>query len=246
MKTSPHLTPYALSFLKAVKIECSERNFQNKIVAHIVEHILSMPMKQLKCNIEHYLVFLEFAAQESGSICKPRAVLRLLQIFLMKTDFKTENAWCLGNDILSVCRAFLKFHDVQIFYYDLAEVLCLVALKFDDADVKDRAKIYYSLLTSLSRFKVQTIFNLQASERDTKNPFISFVTGVDSNFQSASCIQKLTKPVLLLKRVKQSNENSLNDVMARSTSLPIANVYETYQQYLKTHHHAVSVPFALT
>ncbi|XP_035223872.1 AP-5 complex subunit beta-1-like isoform X3 [Stegodyphus dumicola] len=34
--------------------------------------------------------------------------------------------------------------------------------------------------------------------------------------------------------------------MARSASVPIANVFEIYQQHLKTHHHAVSVPFAVT
>ncbi|GIY69062.1 AP-5 complex subunit beta-1 [Caerostris extrusa] len=158
IKTSPHLTPYALSFLQSVKNQCPESNFHERILGHLVEHILSIPMKQFCSNLECYLAVLKIASQECASICRPRAVLKLLQKFLSNPELKLNNVWSTGNDLLSVCRSFLKHHDAQIFYYDLAEVLCLVAQNINDADVKDRAKTYYSMLTSLSKIKIQSIF----------------------------------------------------------------------------------------
>ncbi|KAG8196609.1 hypothetical protein JTE90_014167 [Oedothorax gibbosus] len=246
MKTSPHLTPYALSFLKAVKIKCPDSQFHQRILEHLVEHILSIPIKQFFSNLEYYLCILEIASQEHASLCRPRAVLRLFQKLLSNTEFEFKNIWSTGNDILSVCRTILKYHDVQIFYCDLAEVLSLVTQNFDDADVKDRAKIYYTMLTSLSKSKVQTIFNLQSSVKDSKNALNNFVAGGDSS--QFTCIQKLSKPILKLTRFDKNSETSTQESYKTDTSsvcTDIPDVLESYQSYLSTHEPTLKLQFLL-
>ncbi|GFT81740.1 AP-5 complex subunit beta-1 [Nephila pilipes] len=240
MKTSPHLMPYALSFLQAVRNEC-QSNFHERILSHLVEHILSIPMKQFISNLECYLAVLESASQECASVCRPRGVLKLLQKLLNNVDLKLRNAWSVGNDILSVCRSFLKYHDVQIFYYDLAEVLCLVSQNVNDTDVKDRAKIYYSMLTSLSKIKVQAIFQLHESEKDATSALSSFVTGNDVG-QFVSSIQKLSKSVLQLLRCEQ-NDTLMKEISAEA--LDFHDVLETYNQYLENYEPIVKLPFIL-
>ncbi|KAF8792283.1 AP-5 complex subunit beta-1 like protein [Argiope bruennichi] len=242
MKTSPHLMPYALSFLQAVKSECLESKFHERLLGHLVEHILSIPMKQFCSNLQCYLAVLENASQECASISRPRAVLKLLQKLLNNTELNLRNAWLIGNDMLSICRSFMKHHDVQIFYYDLAEVLCLVAQNIDDADVKDRAKIYYSMLTSLSNIKIQAIFQLHSSEKDVTSALSSFVTENDAH-QFVSSIQKLTQPILQLIRYEQDTEISLNEDNTSVFTFP--DILKTYEDYLQNHEPVVKLPFIL-
>ncbi|GFY40749.1 AP-5 complex subunit beta-1 [Trichonephila inaurata madagascariensis] len=239
MKTSPHLMSYALSFLQAVRNEC-QSNFHERVLSHLVEHILSIPMKQFTSNLECYLAVLECASQECASVCRPRGVLKLLQKLLNNADLKLRNAWSIGNDILSVCRSFLKYHDVQIFYYDLAEVLCLVSQNINDTDVKDRAKIYYSMLTSLSKLKVQAIFQLRASEKDATSALSSFVTGNDAG-QFVSNIQKLSKPVLELVRCEQNE--SIKGMSTKQSDF--SSILDTYYQYLENYEPIVKLPCIL-
>lgn len=239
MKTSPHLMSYALSFLQAVKNE-SQSNFHERILSHLVEHILSIPMKQFISNLEYYLAVLESASQECASVCRPRGVLKLLQKLLNNADLKFKNTWSVGNDILSVCRSFLKYHDVQIFYYDLAEVLCLVSQNINDTDVKDRAKIYYSMLTSLSKIKVQAIFQLHASEQDATSALSSFVTGNDVG-HFVSNIQKLSKPVLQLVRCEQNK--CIEEISTKTSAF--SDVLETYYQCLESYEPIVKLPCIL-
>ncbi|CAL1271657.1 unnamed protein product [Larinioides sclopetarius] len=198
-------------------------------------------MKQFCNNLQCYLAVLENASQECASISRPRAVLKLLQKLLNNSELNLRNAWSVGNDMLSVCRSFMKHHDIQIFYYDLAEVLCLVAQNIDDVDVKDRAKIYYSMLTSLSSIKIQAIFQLHSSEKDATSALNSFVTGSDAR-QSVSSIQKLPQPILQLVRCEQSNEIFNEDNMSVSA---FPDVLKTYKDYLQNHEPVVKLPFIL-
>ncbi|XP_054719175.1 AP-5 complex subunit beta-1-like [Uloborus diversus] len=244
MKTSPHLSPYALSFLNCAKRD-SDSNFTRNVLSHLVEHVLSISMKQFTEKLEYYLEILESASQESGSVCKPRSVLKLLQKVLNDSNLCKNNPWCLGNNILSVCRSFLENYDVQAFYYDLAEVLCLVTKTFDDVDVKDRAKIYYSMITALSKTKIQSIFKLQTNENDSKNPLTSFVPGGNSNLQFASLVQDLPEPVFLLARIERLFENTsidINDSSAISTNQDILKMYQTH---IQANESVVKLPFSL-
>ncbi|XP_042904969.1 AP-5 complex subunit beta-1 isoform X2 [Parasteatoda tepidariorum] len=242
LKTSLHLTPYALSFLDAARTKYNERKFHEKALDHMVEHILNIPLKQFHSNLEYYLAILESASQEPASICRPRAVLRLLQKMLNEGNLNLQNTWCIGNRILSLCRTLMKYHDVQIFYYDLAEVLCLIIQQFQDTDVKDRAKIYYCMLTSLSKLKVQTIFAWNPSEKEGKNTLNSFVTGGES-LQFASCIQKLNNPILQMLRL-DSEIHSLN-TDDNFIEEPISGILELYQQHLTSQESFLQLPFIL-
>lgn len=65
--------------------------------------------------------------------------------------------WRLGNGLLAVCRRVLVHPSLNSLLVPLADVLQHLTCYYGDTDVQDRARFYYTLLTTLSREKLAAV-----------------------------------------------------------------------------------------
>lgn len=62
--------------------------------------------------------------------------------------------WRLGNKLLAVCRRLLVHPGLDSLLVPLADVLQQLSCQYGDTDIQDHARLYYTLLTTLSREKL--------------------------------------------------------------------------------------------
>lgn len=65
--------------------------------------------------------------------------------------------WRLGNNLLGVCRRLIVHPSLDSLLVPLADVLQQLACHYGETDVQDHARLYYTLLTTLSREKLSGI-----------------------------------------------------------------------------------------
>lgn len=65
--------------------------------------------------------------------------------------------WRLGNNLLGVCRRLMVHPGLDSLLIPLADVLQQLARHYGETDVQDHARLYYALLTTLSREKLSGI-----------------------------------------------------------------------------------------
>lgn len=73
--------------------------------------------------------------------------------------------WRLGNKLLGVCRRLIVHPGLDSLLVPLADVLQQLACHYGDTDVQDHARLYYTLLTTLSREKLSGILARGFTER---------------------------------------------------------------------------------
>lgn len=65
--------------------------------------------------------------------------------------------WRLGNNLLGVCRRLIVHPSLDSLLLPLADVLQQLACHYGETDIQDHARLYYTLLTTLSREKLSGI-----------------------------------------------------------------------------------------
>lgn len=65
--------------------------------------------------------------------------------------------WRLGNNLLGVCRRLIVHPSLDSLLIPLADVLQQLACHYGETDIQDHARLYYTLLTTLSREKLSGI-----------------------------------------------------------------------------------------
>ncbi|CAL8383120.1 unnamed protein product [Boreogadus saida] len=113
--------------------------------------------------------------------------------------------WRLGSDLLAVCRHLLAHPGLDALLCPLADVLQHVARRHGDTDVRDHARLYYSLLTALSREKLAGVLananggggGANGGRKDNKRALSAMVVE-SQDLTSALTIHKARTPVFRL------------------------------------------------
>uniref|UniRef100_A0A8C7ZE63 AP-5 complex subunit beta-1 n=1 Tax=Oryzias sinensis TaxID=183150 RepID=A0A8C7ZE63_9TELE len=97
-------------------------------------------------------------AAEEGEISQ-HGTLRFLSGIIppSSSSLSSSGDWRLGNGILGVCRRLLVHPSLESMFIPLADILQHVAGHYGDTDIRDHARLYYTLLTTLSREKLATV-----------------------------------------------------------------------------------------
>ncbi|RVE72428.1 hypothetical protein OJAV_G00042530 [Oryzias javanicus] len=120
--------------------------------------ISQTPLSQVTLrDLSWHLKVLTRAAEEGG--IPQHATLRFLSgVITPSLSSLTSSAdWRLGNGILGVCRRLLVHPSLDSILIPLADVLQHLAGHYGDTDIRDHARLYYTLLTTLSREKLATV-----------------------------------------------------------------------------------------
>lgn len=119
---------------------------------HIVE--LAVPELTLQ-NLSWHLKVLARVARE-GRVPQRSSVRFLLNV-LISSSLCSAGGWRMGNAVLAVCRSLLLHPSLDQVFIELADLLQYMTLHYEDTDIQDHARFYYTLLTNLSKEKLSGV-----------------------------------------------------------------------------------------
>lgn len=120
--------------------------------------ITKAPLSQITPkDLSWHLKMLARVAEE-GQILQD-STLRCLSNFISPSPspLGLSKDWRLGNKLLGVCRRLIVHPGLDSLLVPLADVLQQLACRYGDTDIQDHARLYYTLLTTLSREKLSGI-----------------------------------------------------------------------------------------
>lgn len=189
------------------------------------ESLSRLTTKELNCHLK----ILTRAAEE-GAIPQ-HSTLHFLSAVVVASSSSLLGNWRLGNSILAVCRRLLTHPSLDSFLVPLADVLQHMVTSYRDTDIRDHSRLYYTLLTNLSKEKLAGMLERgTATEGDqVKKRTLSCIVAESEGQASILTIQKTEKEVVQLKELQdyETHSNS-EDVMEGSCdSVEVMAAYRT-------------------
>ncbi|XP_070541042.1 AP-5 complex subunit beta-1-like isoform X2 [Ptychodera flava] len=223
----PKFAAQTIDFLESIREFQPESSFPVDLLRALTEQTVSTQMASILGNLQHYLMILERAAQEKD--IKPNTILLFLQQLLVCSDLCNEGSWTVGNSILGVCKHILQCHNTDLVFRELGDLLFLLFTKYNEVDIRDRARFYYALLTNLSSQKLTSILtSFSPAAMATSQTLTSLVTG-SANFATALPVQNVENPVLQLTRAAKNFDEAKLSVDVNGTE----EILETYLTQVK-------------
>jgi len=204
-----HHSPRALDFIEAIQYtEDSSAVIKSLLLAMVScmpsDLQLSPDNKgNTHLDLQHHLVVLGRVAQEPA--IPAIKVIGRLNDLLYKSEICTEGDWVTGNHVLAICRKLLLHHDTQPVFSALGDLLCVLSTEFNDADIRDRARCYYAMLTLLSSDKAKSLLEASGVSSPGPQSLASIVT-MDEQFTGHIKLTSLTEPVVTL--IKKNHQPS--------------------------------------
>uniref|UniRef100_A0A3Q4HJV5 AP-5 complex subunit beta-1 n=1 Tax=Neolamprologus brichardi TaxID=32507 RepID=A0A3Q4HJV5_NEOBR len=149
------LAPHFINLADQTQDRLSESSWSVGLLKALQRVITEAPLTQLTSHdLSRHLKMLARVAEE-GEIIQQSSLTFLFSIVApSSSSLCTGGDWRLGNDILRVCRHLLVHPSLDSLLTPLADVLQLLVCHYADMEIQDHARLYYTLLTTLSREKL--------------------------------------------------------------------------------------------
>ncbi|XP_071495474.1 AP-5 complex subunit beta-1-like [Diadema antillarum] len=193
---NPKYTPHTINFVECMQQVTKDSTFTVLLLETLLQHVVTSDIHKKQADLEDYLLILQRAAQE-GDI-SPKPILNYLQMLLHRTQLMEDGSWLLGNKLLSVCHQLLQVHSKEGIYREMGDTLYTLFLSHQDLEIRERACLYYTILTSLSSEKISQILSSVGTE-DSQN-LTRLVTG-SASVAPASPVETLDRSILKLTRI---------------------------------------------
>ncbi|KAJ8258723.1 hypothetical protein COCON_G00177350 [Conger conger] len=165
--------------------------------------IVELPVPELTLqNLSWHLKVLGRVARESQ--VPQRNSLRFLLGVLIHSSLCSGGGWRLGNAVLAVCRNLLLHPSLDQVFIELADLLQHMMLHYEDTDIQDHARFYYTLLTNLSREKLSGVLTKGPEIGPAKVRSLSAIMAESDEQSSCLTVHQTKKPVLQLVKVPQN------------------------------------------
>ncbi|CAL8336386.1 unnamed protein product [Lota lota] len=161
-------------------------------------------------------------------------------LFAVTSTASRNGDWRLGSDALAVCRHLLAHPGLDALLCPLADVLQHMACHHGDTDIQDHARLYYTLLTTLSQEKLGGVLSGGATKegRQDKKRSLTSIVAESQDLTSALTVHKARTPVFQL--VAQDRLGGLSgstgtrddDSAGTGPGVPDADVLSSYRSQL--------------
>ncbi|KAJ8360561.1 hypothetical protein SKAU_G00170860 [Synaphobranchus kaupii] len=181
--------------------EClGESGWPIQLLKALQKLIVELPLPQLTLqNLSWHLKVLGRVARESQ--VPQRSSLCFLLSVLVNSSLCSAGGWRLGNAVLAVCRNLLLHPSLDQVFIELADLLQHVMLHYEDTDIQDHARFYYTLLTNLSREKLSGIMTKGPDIGPTKVRSLSSIMAESDGQSSCLTVHQTKRTVLQLVKV---------------------------------------------
>lgn len=167
--------------------------------------ITEAPLSQVTLkDLSWHLKVLSRVAEE-GRILQD-STLRCLSNFISPSSSSlcSSRDWRLGNSLLGVCRRLIVHPGLDSLLIPLADVLQQLACRYGDTDIQDHARLYYTLLTTLSREKLTGILarGFNGGGQQVKKRLLSCIMAEGEGLTNMLTIHQTDRSIIKLVEVR--------------------------------------------
>uniref|UniRef100_A0A3Q4B5R4 AP-5 complex subunit beta-1 n=1 Tax=Mola mola TaxID=94237 RepID=A0A3Q4B5R4_MOLML len=161
-----NLAPHLINLVDQTQDKLTESNWAVELLKALQGVITEAPFTKLTLHdLSWHLKMLARVAEE-GQIPQ-HSTLRFLSgvITSSSSSLCASGNWRLGNGLLGVCCCLLVHPALDSLLIPLADILQHLTCHYRDTDIQDHARLYYAILTTLSREKIAGVnLNLYDAE----------------------------------------------------------------------------------
>lgn len=206
-----HLAPHLINLADRTGERLSEWNWAVGLLTALQEVITQAPPAQLAFHDLGWHMKTLARVSEEGEI-PPHGTLAYLSSIIAPpaSPLCSSSDWRMGKAVLRVCRRLLVHPSLDAVLIPLADVLQQLACSYGDTDIQDHARLYYTLVTSLSREKLVGV--LAQGEREGRHPVkkrsLSSIVADSDGLSSALTFHQTEKAVVRLLELSKAQEET--------------------------------------
>ncbi|XP_051531653.1 AP-5 complex subunit beta-1-like [Myxocyprinus asiaticus] len=224
-----HLAPNLIGLADRIQECLDDPIWSVKLLRGLQKCIMEMPPSQLTIhNLSWHLKLLRRVAKE-GQITQRNTIYLLLNL-LINSNLCERGNWQVGNAVLAVCRNLLQHPSIDQVFIELADLLQYISVHYDDTDIKDHARFYYTLLTNLSWEKLTGVLAKGPDGGRAKERSHSAIMAESEGIANNLTIHKTERHVLrFIKMQEKASKSTLANSDLFETSGESKNWLEVYQ-----------------
>lgn len=231
-KSQSSLALYFINLINQTQILLEFQPWPVLLSKGLQRHIVNLSMESSTMKfLRWHLKVLCRVAQENA-IPQTSTVLFLRRL-VFQSDLCHKGDWSLGNALLSVCKHILQHKHLSVVFMHLVDLLQHLMHRFEDIDIQDRSRLYYSLLANVSSDKLGKILNMSPMGGPMKTRSLSSIMTESENFSTLLTIHNTEKTILCL-RPLHDEKSALLPFAEDSSPLAEYSLKE-YYQYLEEH-----------
>ncbi|KAK2821635.1 hypothetical protein Q7C36_020978 [Tachysurus vachellii] len=227
-----HLAPNLINLTDRIQEQLDDSLWPVRFLKTLQRCIVEMPTSQLTLqSLVWHLKILARVAQES-QIAQRSTICFLLDI-LVNSNLCERRSWNVGTAILAVCRNLLQHPTLNQMFIQLADFLQHMSRHYEDTDIQDHARFYYTLLTNLSWEKLAGILAKAPVGGPAKVRSLSSLSSITASEELSSCLTIHQAEICVLQLVKIKN-NAAQDVVPNTEAQTEMDVFKDYRKHLNT------------
>lgn len=195
------LAPHLINLADQTQNKLTESSWAVGLLKALQGVIIEVPFAQLTLkDLSWHLKMLTRVAEE-GQIPQQHTLSFLSSIITPSSmSLCSSGDWGLGNSLLGVCRRLLVHPSLDLLLIPLADILQYISCNYGDIDIQDHARLYYSLLTTLSREKLAGVLAQGLSEggQQVKKRLLSCVMAEGEGLTNMLTIHQTEKAIIRL------------------------------------------------
>ncbi|KAL7407884.1 hypothetical protein ABVT39_015140 [Epinephelus coioides] len=196
-----HLAPHFINLADQTQGKLTESSWAVGFLRALQGVITEAPLAQLTLqDLSWHLKMLARVAEE-GEIPQHSTLCFLSSIITpSSSSLYVSSDWRLGNSLLGVCRCLLIHPSLDSLLIPLADVLQDLTCRYGDTGIQDHTRLYYTLLTTLSREKLAGILAQGSTEGggQVKKRSLSCIMAESEGLTSLLTIHQTDKTIFRL------------------------------------------------
>lgn len=196
-----YLAPHLINLADQTQDKLNESSWAVGLLKALQGVITEAPLAQITLqDLSWHLKMLTRVAEE-GEIPQ-HSTLSFLSCVITPSSSSlcTSGDWHLGNSLLGVCRRLLVHPSLDSLLIPLADILQHLTCHYGDTDIQDHARLYYTLLTTLSREKLAGVLaqGLTEGGRQVKKRSLSCIMAEGEGLTNVLTIHQTEKAIFRL------------------------------------------------
>ncbi|XP_059185651.1 AP-5 complex subunit beta-1 [Centropristis striata] len=209
-----HLAPHFINLADQTQDKLTESNWTVSFLKGLQGVITEAPLTQLTLqDLRWHLKMLARVAEE-GEISQHSTLSFLSAVITpSSSSLCVSGDWRLGNSLLGVCRRLLVHPSLDSLLLPLADILQHLTCRYGDTDIQDHARLYYTLLTTLSREKLAGVLMQGSDEggRQVKRRLLSCIMAESEGLTSVLTIHQAEKTVFRMIEAQSEPQETQTD-----------------------------------
>ncbi|XP_018523127.1 AP-5 complex subunit beta-1 [Lates calcarifer] len=209
------LAPHIISLADQTQDRLSESNWAVQLLEALQRIITEAPLAQLTLkDLRWHLKMLARVAEE-GKIPQHSTLGFLSSVITpSSSSLCVSGDWRQGNSVLGVCRRLLVHPSLDSLIIPLADILQHLTCCYGDTDVQDHARLYYTILTTLSREKLAGVLAQGTAEggRQVTKRSLSSIMAESEGLTSMLTIHQMEKAIFnVVEVISEPQEETHSD-----------------------------------